>query len=177
VFRGKAVKHFIVILAFAVTGLLCAPESLAMRSMEFLEKYDLSELTYVRMTSRECGFRKLRLAIILDSEGLPHTVQRGNYIGRHYGVVSQITPSYIKIEELHQDDAGEWRERTVVLPKEVDRGARTRFRYEQDRALRLLGEADESGKQLRERLVLCRQLYGKDAERLACFDAAVGTLF
>jgi hypothetical protein len=83
----------------------------------------------------------------------------------------------MKIEELHQDDAGEWHERTVVLLKEVGGGALARFGHRQDRALRLLGQADESGKQLRDRLVLCRQLYGKDADRLACFDAAVGTLF
>jgi hypothetical protein len=51
--------------------------------------------------------------------------------------------------------------------------ARARAGYEKDLALRLLGEADESARQLRERLALCRQMYGRDAERLACFDAAV----
>ena len=170
-------KQFLAICIATLTGLLCVPDCLAMRSMDFLEKYDLNELTYVQMNSRECEFRELRSATILDPEGLPHTVQRGNYIGRHYGVVTEITPSYIRIEELHQDDAGEWHERTVVLPRVANRGARARAGYEQDRALGLLGEFDASGKGIRERLVLCRQLYGKDAERLACFDAAVGTLF
>jgi hypothetical protein len=145
--------------------------------MEFLEKYDLSELTYVRMDSQECGFQKGRSATVLDPEGLPHTVRKGNYIGQHYGVVTHIAPGYIRIEELHQDAAGEWHQRAVVLPISRDKGARPRHGYEQDRALGLLGEVDESGKQLRERLVMCRQLYGKDAERLACFDAAIGTLF
>ena len=43
----------------------------------------------------------------------------------------------------------------------------------------MLGKMDDSGKRLKERLLECRELFTitQDAERLACYDAAVGTLY
>lgn len=161
----------------AMTLLLCAQDSSAMRVMEFLEKYDLNQLTYVGMNSDDCGVQSVNSATVLDPEGLPHLVRRGNLMGLHYGVVTRITEGYIQVVELHQDDAGNWLERVVALPIEQGRNPRARAGYEQDRALRALAESGALGRQLKERLVLCRELYGKDTERLACFDEAVGSLF
>ena len=169
--------HSIVKRIIAVTTLLFIPEGFAMRTMDILEKYDLSKLSYIGMNSCECGSRKTIFATILDPEGLPHTVREGSFIGKDYGLIERITPNYIRVREVHEGKAGEWFERAVTLTKVEDKGPRTRFGYEKDRALHLLGEIDAIGKQLREQLIQCRRLFGEDAKRLACFDEAVGSLF
>ena len=169
--------HSIVKAIIAVTVLVFIPEGFTMRGMNFLEKYDLGELSYIRMESFECGRRQMILAIVLDAEDLPHTVRVGNYIGKHHGMIEQITPDYIKVTELYQSNSGEWLEHTVMLPRVEGKAPRARFRYEEDHALHLLGEIDTTSKKLRGRLIQCRRLYGKDTERLACFDEAVGSLF
>jgi hypothetical protein len=157
-----------------VATLIFISEGFAMRSMSYLEKYDLEDLSYIRMQSGECGSRPSHFATILDPEGLPHTVHVGNYVGKHHGMIKQITKESIKVIELQPFESG-FLERTVFLPRVEGKAPRARFRYEEDRALYLLGEIDAIGRRLRERLIECRKLFGEDAQRLACFDEAVGT--
>jgi len=168
--------HLIVNTLIAITALLFVPEGFAMRSMDYLETQDLSELSYIHMESCECGSRRVTLATILDAEDLPHLVRVGDYIGKDNGQITQITPNSIEVTEVYEVKAGEWVERPAILPKVHNTGARSRFGYEQERALHLLGEIDATGKQLRALLAQCKQLFGKAAKRLACFDEAVGTL-
>ena len=101
-------------------------------------------------------------------------------MGHNFGRVTQINTTYIEVEELLQNAQGEWFEHLVVLPL-TDRQhspararARVWSRLEIDRALDSLGQDDE-GMKLKKQLALCRGLYGKDDERLVCFDRAVGT--
>ena len=159
-------------------ALLCIPPSFAMRAMDFFEQYDLSELDYVGTDWRRCGPEKYNSATVLDPWGFPHPVRRGHYTGLNFGLVSQITPTYIELKELLQDAEDKWFERTVALPLMKQRARHARWRFEEDRALESLGESNE-GKQLKNQLVWCRELFGKDkdAERLFCFDRAVGTLY
>jgi hypothetical protein len=158
----------------AVMALIWIQECFAMRPMDVLEIYDLSELTYMDMHSEKCGSRKIDRASILDPEGLPYAVKVGNQIGKNFGFISQITTRHIKILEVYQNDAGEWIERTVLLPRSANAYPRARYGYEQDHALRMLGERDAIGKQLQGQLIKCRNLFREDAKRLACFDEAVG---
>jgi len=174
-------------LAFAASTLVSVPSSFAAdtnyapeicRRLEYLEKYDLHELIYSHITQENCDFHKCNFAVLVDPEGFEHTVRRGNHIGNHFGVVKEIATEYIETEEVYQDDAGRWYTRTAILLREPGRPVTYPMSYEMSslkKSLHLLGDIDESGKHLRDRLTLCRQMRGKDDERLACFDDAVWT--
>lgn len=159
-----------------VATLIFISEGFAMRPMSYLEKYDLEDLSYIGMQSCECRSRPSNFATILDPEGLPHTVHAGSYVGKHDGMIKQITDEFIKVIELQPVNERGFLERTVFLPRVEGKAPRARFQYEEDRALHLLGEIDAIGRRLRERLIECRKLFRKDARRLVCFDEAVGTL-
>ena len=47
------------------------------------------------------------LALVADPEGAHHMVERGTYIGRHWGKVTEITSHSIVITEEYQNDDGE----------------------------------------------------------------------
>jgi hypothetical protein len=170
-------RRLIVTWIIAVTSLAYIPDGFAMRPMEFFEKFDLSELVYIGMYSEECGDRQINWGTILDPEGLPHKVRVYTMMGKNFGRITQITASHIEVTEVHNVGAGGWVERSVLLPMVEGQGARARFRYEEDAALHLLGKIDESGKQLKEKLIKCRQMFEDEASRLNCFDSAVGMLF
>ena len=169
-------KHLTAWFGIAVAALLCIPQALA-RPMEFFEQYDLSELRYVGLRTQACDGFFRNLGIVLDPWGYQHHVRLDTYMGFNFGRVTQINATYIEVTELLQDARGEWFERPVVLPLMDRQGSPARHRVwgqlEIDRALDSLGQDDE-GKKLKKQLVLCRELYGKDDERLACFDRAVG---
>lgn len=128
--------------------LIFISESFAMRPMSYLEKYDPQDLSYIRMQSCECGSRPSYFATVLDPEGLPHTVHVGSYVGKNYGMIKQIKEESIKVIELQPFKSG-FIERTVFLPRVDGKSPRARWRYEEDRALYLLGEIDETGSRLR----------------------------
>ena len=169
--------RLIVTWIIVVTSLAYIPDGFAMRPMGFFEKYDLSELVYIGMYSEECGDRQINWGTILDPEGLPHEVRVNTIIGKNFGIISQITASHIEVTEVNYVGASERVERSVLLPIVEGRSSRERHRYEEDAALDLLGKIDESGKQLKEKLIKCRQMFEDEANRLNCFDSAVGVLF
>lgn len=175
--RANLMCRLIVTWIIAVTSLACIPDSFAMRPMGFLEKCDLSELVYIRMYSEECGDRKINWGTILDPEGLPHEVRVNITMGKNFGIISQITASHIEVMEGDTDDSGGWVERSILLAIVEGRSSRERHRYEEDAALDLLGKIDESGKQLKAKLIKCRQMFEDEANGLNCFDSAVGVLF
>jgi hypothetical protein len=161
---------------FALVVLLYIQDSNAMRMMDYLEQYDIGELTYAGINSYSCDFRSTVSGSVMDPGGFPHAVRRGTYIGRDFGVISRMDAGSIEIRELLQNADGEWIERTVVLPR-VKASRPTHYGYQQRAALYAIGKRDAPGKQMEQNLLLCRGLYGQDTERLACFDAAVGSVF
>jgi len=169
-------RHFAAGFCIAVAALLCIPQGFAMRTMDFFEQYDLSELRYVGLRKQACDASFRQWATVLDPWGFPHPVHRDNYMGYNFGKVTQINATHLVVEELLQDAQGEWFARPVILPLVENRSLPARSGFEKNRVLDLLGRNDE-GRQLKKQLVWCQALYGKDAERLACFDRAVGTLF
>jgi len=44
-----------------------------------------------------------------------YRVQKGNYMGQNFGVVTAIDEGAINLKELVQDSGGEWVERTSAL--------------------------------------------------------------
>ena len=56
-------RHFATEFCVAVAALLCIPQALANRGMEFFEQYDLSELRYVGLSKRR--------ATLVSASGLP----------------------------------------------------------------------------------------------------------
>ena len=58
-----------------VAALLCIPQALANRAMEFFEQYDLSELTYVGLGNKACDASFHKWATVLDPWGYPHPVR------------------------------------------------------------------------------------------------------
>jgi hypothetical protein len=151
-------------------ALLSIGDAWAHRTRDFMETFDLSDLNYVGMHSFGCRNQLQTYAIVDDAEGFRHRVSYGQYIGKNHGVVKKIAPTHVVIEELVQNPSQNWFTRDVALLRTQ------RYRLE-DHALVLLGKGEPADKQLKKRLMDCRELYGKDSERLACFDRAVGPLY
>lgn len=81
------------------------------RPKEPLEQFDLDALTFVGTVQRKGKI----FALVQDPEGQVHTVQRGNYLGRHFGKIVAISEQEIRIKEIIPKAPGEWRERLVTL--------------------------------------------------------------
>lgn len=81
------------------------------RPREVLEEFELDSLSYVGTLQRS----EERYALIQDPEGTIHRVQPGNYMGRNYGEIEQITPNSIELRELVPNQQGGWIERDASL--------------------------------------------------------------
>ncbi len=84
------------------------------RPREPLEGFSLDSLDMVG--TFELGGEKWGL--IRDPDGLIHRVQPGNYMGRNYGHIIEVTESRIRLVELVPDGSGGWMERDASLTLE-----------------------------------------------------------
>lgn len=80
------------------------------RPREALEAYPLESLKYVGYLQR----RAMSYGIILADSAV-HQVKIGNYMGRDFGIVTNITEGEITLRELIQDSSGDWIERSSTL--------------------------------------------------------------
>lgn len=93
-----------------VTPKVCwQPEQRGERTQ--LEQYPISELELKGVMRRD----KEISALIQMPDGLIATVINGQYIGKNYGVVLEVTSEYINIKETLPDGLGCWSHRTVKL--------------------------------------------------------------
>jgi hypothetical protein len=145
----------------------------AWRSMEFLEQFDLKDLSYVGMRTDKCGSLKTTYAFFQDPEGFTHTTRRGNYVGLNNGVLTQITDEAVKLKEVVRNSSNEWVERDIVLPRTERKPSRARAGFEEEQAL---AKSDSSGKVLRRKMVMCRELFSDAKLRLRCFDDVISML-
>ncbi len=76
-----------------------------------LENQSLSELTMVGMLARENKFE----ALIEDGFGEIHRVGVGNYLGRNYGKIQDISQTQVNIIEIVPSGNGGWVERPQTL--------------------------------------------------------------
>ena len=81
------------------------------RRKEPLETFPIEELKIVGVISQNG-----RRYVVVRADKTLYQVRKGNYIGRDYGVVTDITASDVRVRELVQGPAGDWEERDLVLP-------------------------------------------------------------
>lgn len=82
------------------------------RIRELLENQSLSELTMVgRLTSTRGVFE----ALVEDGFGEVHRVGVGDYMGRNYGRIEQISNSQLNMIEIVPSGSGGWVERPQTL--------------------------------------------------------------
>ena len=84
------------------------------RPREPLESFSLDSLDMVG--TFELGGEKWGL--VRDPDGIIHRVQPGNYMGRNYGRIVEVTDSRIRLVELVPDGSGGWMERDASLSLE-----------------------------------------------------------
>lgn len=84
------------------------------RPREPLESFSLDSLDMVG--TFELGDEKWGL--VRDPDGIIHRVQPGNYMGRNYGRIVEVTDSRIRLVELVPDGSGGWMERDASLSLE-----------------------------------------------------------
>ena len=89
-------------------GALIAPE--LARRKEALESFPLDAMALVG-SMKKAG----QPVALVKVENLLYQVRPGNYLGQHYGRVTQISETEVTLREIVQDAVGEWIERTATL--------------------------------------------------------------
>jgi type IV pilus assembly protein PilP len=86
------------------------------RRKEPLELTNYTALAMVGTLSKDGNI----WALINDGDGRVHRVRTGNYVGRNYGLITNIGTFEIKIMETVPDGKGEWinRPRTMAMDEE-----------------------------------------------------------
>ena len=77
-----------------------------------LQKYDLSELNLVAIIIRDDN---TSTAMVEDKAGYGYILKQGMLIGKNNGIIRQITPSAIVVEEKTVDSSGSEKINTVTL--------------------------------------------------------------
>ena len=84
------------------------------RPREELEKYPLGALQLVG-TFRDFNTHRM-WALIKAPDGIVHRVHVGNYLGRHFGRIYNITENRVDIQEIVRDPQnGSWKKRVTDL--------------------------------------------------------------
>jgi len=96
-----------------LAGSLIAPLANAARERQALEAFDLSalQLEKVYVTEKCAPYASFR-----DPGGFLHRAFKGDYVGRNFGQVVELTETGIKLKEAIETTKGEWVERDVWLP-------------------------------------------------------------
>ncbi len=89
-----------------ISGTLTNAPDLA-RPKEFLERFNLAELNMVGSIQHS----GVRWGLIKDGDGSVHRVREGNYLGRNYGLVTQVSESSLDLVETVVNGQGGWIER------------------------------------------------------------------
>ncbi len=81
------------------------------RPREPLESYSLETLKMVGMVNQ----KGVTHAVVATPDKTIYHVRVGNYMGQNFGLITKITDSEITLNEVIQDSAGDWAERTSTL--------------------------------------------------------------
>lgn len=82
------------------------------REKELLESFKLENLKMVGSLKSSDGSIA---ALIMDTNGRVHTVQKGNYIGQKFGKIIKIDEKEIEVNEIIPGSFGKWLEKTVII--------------------------------------------------------------
>tara|TARA_R110002073_G_scaffold252951_2_gene415534 strand:- start:1318 stop:1854 length:537 start_codon:yes stop_codon:yes gene_type:complete len=94
------------VVASEISGTLTNAPDLS-RPKEFLERFNLAELGMVGSIQHN----GVRWGLIKDGEGSVHRVREGNYLGRNYGKITEISESSLDLVETVVNGQGGWIER------------------------------------------------------------------
>jgi Tfp pilus assembly protein PilP len=89
------------------------------RTKEPLEFYGLEDLQLVGFIQQGRHTKALILVKGRQKLGI-YKVREGEYLGKNFGRILQITHSAVVLNELHQDDVGVWTERKTSLKLVTD---------------------------------------------------------
>ncbi len=81
------------------------------RNKETLEQYPLDTLRFVGQLEKD----NEQWAIVTSPDELVHRVKAGNYLGKNYGRITDVTETEITVLELVPDGMGGWIEREAAL--------------------------------------------------------------
>lgn len=82
------------------------------RQQEYLERYNIEVLRFTGHIQRPGG---PLYALIQDGDGATQRVKMGNYLGKNYGRIVEITPTQVSIIEIVPDGRDGWVERPRSL--------------------------------------------------------------
>lgn len=82
------------------------------RTKEPLEEFSLSELSMVGTVTKIDGYL---WALIRNSKGTVSAVKKGQYLGKNFGKIIDVTTKKISIIEIVPDGPGRWIERPQVM--------------------------------------------------------------
>ncbi len=82
------------------------------RPKQYLEHYTIANLAMVGTLSKD----RQRYALVQDSDGGVHRVQKGDYMGTDNGKIEAIEESGIELTEIVPDGTGGWVERSRTVP-------------------------------------------------------------
>ncbi len=85
------------------------------RQKELLEKVELGKLTFIGFVQKD----DLTWALLQDYLGIVHQVKKGSFIGKNYGIITDIDDQRITVEERFEDRKGNWVKRRSVLKIKV----------------------------------------------------------
>lgn len=89
------------------------------REKEPLERHNLEDLRLVGFIQQGKNTQALIRVHGLQSLGV-RSVRQGDYLGKNFGRILQITPHAVLLRELHQVNAGEWKELDTSLQLNTD---------------------------------------------------------
>ncbi|MFG6486902.1 pilus assembly protein PilP [Roseateles sp. BYS78W] len=90
---------------------LWAASASATRERQALEAFDLDSLRWVGQQTLDC----VRYGVVRDPGGYLHRVFKGDFVGRNFGRVMDISDDGLRLREVVQDVRGEWVEREAWL--------------------------------------------------------------
>lgn len=82
------------------------------RPKEFLEQFNIESISLVGSIAR---FDDKLFALLRDSDGGVHRLDKGNYLGRNHGRVVDVVADKIEIIEIVPNGQGGWIERPRVI--------------------------------------------------------------
>lgn len=86
------------------------------RPKEILEEYDLSELKMVGSLQKNDGSY---WGLVKDKNDIVHKVKVGNFLGKNYGEIVNVSDNEIEVKESVSNSYGGWIRNTVII--ELDR--------------------------------------------------------
>lgn len=108
---GSSLKLCGLLLSLAI--LVCPIQAGAMRERQALEAFELASL---RLEAVYLSDLCKPYASVRDPGGYLHRAFKGDYLGKYFGQVVELSEKGIKLREVFESKEGEWVERESWMP-------------------------------------------------------------